>query len=125
MTGSIQLALADTGKAQALLSLLSRSTPTPVECVESPRLTDACVVVVDAIGFARLPAPLTDPDRVVLISRGDPASLKEAWDAGVNSVVSDGDPLNTLVLAILSACLRAGARPARTAPAVDDRSRGH
>jgi hypothetical protein len=43
---------------------------------------------------------------VVLITRDDPGSLRNAWDAGVNSVVFDRDPLNTVVLAILSAFLR-------------------
>jgi hypothetical protein len=34
--------------------------------------------------------------------------MRDAWEAGVSSVVTDQDPPNTVVLAILSACLRSG-----------------
>lgn len=108
MTGNIQLALDDAVKANALRALLSRSAGIPVVCVEFPVVEDACVVVVDPPHLTRLPAPLTHPERVVLISQGDSGSLEYAWDAGVSSVISDEDPLNTAVLAILAACLRSG-----------------
>lgn len=103
---SIQLSLTDATKAQALLSLLARSTQYAVECTLQPDPEDAEVVVVDPETLHRLPLPLRNPERVVLIARAEPGNLKDAWEAGVNSVVSDEDPLNTVVLAILSACLR-------------------
>lgn len=105
---SIQLALSNTAKADQLRSLLCRNTQLQVRCVESPSLEDACVVVVDPPHLQMLPSPLAFPDRVVLITENDASHLRDAWEAGVNSVVSEQDPPNTVVLAILSACLRSG-----------------
>jgi len=104
----IQLALSNTAKADLLRNLLCRSTQLPVHCVESPSLDGACVVVVDPPHLRMLPSPLAFPDRVVLITQNDASHLRDAWEAGVNSVVSEQDPPNTVVLAILSACLRRG-----------------
>ena len=115
--GTIQLALTDTAKAEALRGILARSAQRDVVCLDKPDLASACVVVVDQAHLACLPLPLAEPDRIVLLAANDPDSLKEAWDAGVSSVVSDQDSLNTLVLAILSVCLRTGAaRSKDTAP---------
>ncbi|MBA3975958.1 MAG: hypothetical protein C0504_17265 [Candidatus Solibacter sp.] len=107
--GTIQLALSDTAKAEALRSILARSAQRDVVCVDKPDLDSACVVVVDQQHMGCLPQPLPHPERIVLIAASDPGSLKEAWDAGVSSVVGGQDSLNTLVLAILSVCLRTGA----------------
>ena len=106
---SIQLALSDRGKSAALSSLLTRSTHVPVLCVDSPDFADACVVVMDGLRFASEPESPAHADRIVLITRKDEGHLRAAWEAGVNSVLSDQDPLDTVVLAVLSACLRAGA----------------
>jgi hypothetical protein len=105
---SIQLALSDPAKAASLKALLARGSQLEVRSVDTPDLDQACVVVVDAEHLGRLRTPLLHPDRVVLITRGDPGLLKEAWEAGINSVVSDQDSVDTVVLAVLSACLRAG-----------------
>jgi hypothetical protein len=51
--------------------------------------------------------PIRCPERIVLVSSDDPESLAKAWDAGVNSVVYDRDPLTTAMLAVLAARLRA------------------
>lgn len=107
--GSIQVALSDAARADALRALLARSTSVPVLCTESPDFEDACAVVLDAVRFSSLPQPLARPDRVVLITRNDPGHLTEAWEAGVHSVLSEQDPLNTVVLAVLATCLRCGA----------------
>lgn len=107
--GRIQVALDDSEKASALLSLLVRNTDMPVECVRVPVPEEASVVVVDTESFAQMQMPIARPDSVVLVSKGDPDCLKDAWDAGVSSVVSDRDPLDTLLLAVLSACLRTDA----------------
>jgi hypothetical protein len=104
----IQLALSDAAKADLLRGLLARTTQLQVRCVDAPRLDEACVVVVDPSHLRMLPAPLPFPDRVVLITRNDANHFKDAWEAGVNSVVSEEDPPNTVVLAILAACLRSG-----------------
>ena len=63
-------------------------------------------MVLDEAGFARLPLPLFHPERIVLISRKDPETLAEAWEAGIVSVVSDHDPISTVLLAIMAAGLR-------------------
>ncbi|MBI5280190.1 MAG: hypothetical protein HY858_00810 [Candidatus Solibacter usitatus] len=107
--GNIQVALSDVAKADALRALLARSTPVPVVCVDSPDYEGACVVVLDGERFGESAGCLPHPERVVLITRNDAGHLKEAWEAGVSSVLSDQDPLNTVVLAVLAACLRSGA----------------
>jgi hypothetical protein len=104
----IQLALSDRAKADVLRVLLARSTQLQVRCVEQPCLEEACVVVVDPPHLRLLPRPLPFPDRVVLLTPNDPNHMRDAWEAGVSSVVTDQDPPNTVVLAILSACLRSG-----------------
>lgn len=111
----IQLALSNTAKSDLLRSLLCRSTQLPVRCVESPCFEEACVVVVDPPHLRMLPSPLAFPERVVLITQNDANHLRDAWEAGVNSVVSEQDPPNTVVLAILSACLRSGSASPRHA----------
>ena len=107
--GSIQLALSDTAKAETLRGILARSAQREAVCVETPDLESACVVVVDQAHLGSLPLPLSRPERVVLLAASDPESLKGAWDAGVSSVVSEQDSINTVVLAILAVCLRTGA----------------
>lgn len=111
---SIQLALSNETLADSLRSLLSRSTEFPVRCVDVPDVDEAGVVVMDSAHLQGLGRPLPHPERIVLISAQQPSELKSAWDAGVNSVVYEADPLNTVVLAILSACLRVS-KPKRTA----------
>jgi hypothetical protein len=109
----IQLALSNAAKADLLRSLLCRSTQLPIHCVEAPCIEEACVVVVDPSHLRMIPLPLAFPERVVLITKNDANHLKDAWEAGVNSVVSEQDPPNTVVLAILSACLRSGSASPR------------
>ena len=111
----IQLALCNAAKADLLRGLLCRSTQLLVRCVESPCIEEACVVVVDPPHLRMMPSPLAFPEKVVLITQNDASHLKDAWEAGVNSVVSDQDPPNTVVLAILSACLRSGSKRPRHA----------
>jgi len=112
---SIQIHLSDGTQAEALRSLLMRSTQTPVLLTERPDLESACVVVLDEETFQRLPRPVEHADKVVLITCNDAAHLKEAWEAGVHSVLSEQDSLNTVVLAVLATCLRSGARKPKPA----------
>lgn len=116
--GSIQLALSDTAKAEALRSVLARSAKAPVVCVDQPDPALACAVVVDPEHLARLPVPLAHPERIVMVAPGDEELLQAAWDLGVNSVVNEQDSVNTVVLAILAVCLHAGPAKER-APAQD------
>ena len=78
-----------------------------------PDPSQHCVLVLDETAFARLPLPLSNPERVVLITRKDPQLLAQAWDAGIVSVVSEEDPLNTVLLAIMAAALRVAKDPRR------------
>jgi hypothetical protein len=103
---TIQVAIADSPYASALRELLVRNGGWDVVCVETPDLNREGVMVLDPEHLEQLPFPLQNPDRVVLIARNDPRCLARAWEAGVNSVIFDKDPLNTAVLAIMAARLR-------------------
>jgi hypothetical protein len=71
-------------------------------------------MVLDEQAFARLPLPLSNPGQIVLIAHKDRQAsqfLAQAWEAGIVSVVSEEDPLSTVLLAIMAAALRV-AKPA-------------
>jgi hypothetical protein len=106
MTRTVQLSLTDTAFAAVLREALSRSGPWRVAIVDRPDFTVPCVVVIDETSFARLPLPLFHPERVVLITPQDPQLLAQAWDAKLVSVVSNEDPIPTVLLAIMAAALR-------------------
>jgi hypothetical protein len=106
MIQTVQLSIADHAYSAALREALSRSCAWHVETVDHPDLSQCCVLVVDEPAFKGLPLPLFNPQRVVLISRKDPQLLAQAWDAGIVSVVSQDDPTNTVLLAIMAAGLR-------------------
>ncbi|MBM3810324.1 MAG: hypothetical protein FJW20_01690 [Acidimicrobiia bacterium] len=107
----IQIALSDTPFRSALCRMLASSASCDVICVDSPDLNSGGVLVVDTDHLGRLPHPLDQPERVVLVTHDEPGlmskHLAEAWEAGVHSVVYDRDPISTVVLAILAARLRA------------------
>lgn len=103
---TVQLAIADGQYEAAVREALSRSCAWRIESVRIPDAGQDAVLVLDEAGFARLPLPLANPERVVLITRKDPEVLAEAWEAGIVSVVSDTDPLSTVLLAIMAAALR-------------------
>ena len=103
---TVQLSIADAVYAAAVREALARSGPWHMESVDRPDLTHKCVLVIDETAFQRLPLPLPNPERIVLITRKDPELLAQAWDAGIVSVVSEDDPLNTVLLAIMAAALR-------------------
>jgi hypothetical protein len=103
---TIQIAISDTPYRAALERILLNNTPCEVLCVEDPDQDRSGVLVVDPEHLSRLPLPLARPERVVLVADRSDDCLARAWDAGVNSVVNNREPLNTAVLAILSARLR-------------------
>lgn len=103
---TVQLAIADGRYEAAVREALARSCAWHIESVPVPDAAQESVLVLDEAGFARLPLPLANPERVVLITRKDPQKLAEAWEAGIVSVVSDTDPLSTVLLAIMAAALR-------------------
>lgn len=103
---TVQLAIADSGYETALREALVRSGPWHVERVEAPRPGDRCVLVMDETCLSRVSLPLPYPERVVLLTRKDPANLSHAWEAGIVSLVSPDDPPSTVLLAIMAAALR-------------------
>jgi hypothetical protein len=108
MMQSVQLSIADGRYAATVREALSRSCAWQIEAVEQPDLSRHGVMVLDEQAFARLPLPLSNPERVVLIAHKEPepSQLAQAWEAGIVSVVSEEDPLNTVLLAIMAAALR-------------------
>ena len=106
MMQTVQLSIADGRYEATVRGALARTCAWHVESVNFPDLAQQSVLVLDEAAFERLPLPLSNPERVVLITRKDPAMLAEAWDAGIVSVVSEADPLSTVLLAIMSAALR-------------------
>jgi hypothetical protein len=106
MMQTVQLSIADCAYAAAIREALSRSCAWHVEAVDRPDPSQQCVLVLDEAAFARLPLPLSNPQRVVLITRKDPQLLAQAWEAGIVSVVSQEDPTSTVMLAIMAAALR-------------------
>jgi hypothetical protein len=103
---TVQLTITDAPYASALRDMLERGGVQDVRCVDMPDPGQGGVIVVDSEALERLPFPLLNPERVVLITRNDPQHLSKAWNAGVRSVVFNQDPLGTAVLAIMAAELR-------------------
>ena len=106
----IQLALADPSYRERLRQELVSNVSDEVVCVEEVDTHSRGVIVVDPGHLQKLPFPLQDADRVVLVTEERPSRhssvLDRAWQAGVQSIVSTRDPLSMAVLAVLSARLR-------------------
>ncbi len=71
---TVQLSIADGPYAAAVREALSRSCAWHVETVDSPDPSQQCVLVLDELAFARLPLPLSNPERIVLIAREESPS---------------------------------------------------
>jgi hypothetical protein len=107
MMQTVQLAISDGVFSAAVREALSRSCAWHVESVDRPDPSQNCVLVLCGQAFERLSLPLTNPERVVLITRKDTHEMMaQAWEAGIVSVVSADDPINTVLLAIMAAALR-------------------
>jgi hypothetical protein len=106
MMQTVQLAIADGMYAAALREALSRSCAWHVESVGRPDPSQPCVLVLDQFALELLPLPLSNPERIVLITHRDSHLMAEAWEAGIVSVVSEEDPISTTLLAIMAAGLR-------------------
>lgn len=104
---TIQIAITDAGYAAALRDLLLRNGSWEVVLADRPDPGRNGVIVLDLDHLGLIPKPVENPERVVLVARKESDDLNRAWEAGVNSVVTDKDPLNTAVLAIMAARLRA------------------
>jgi hypothetical protein len=121
MMQTVQLSVADGVYAASVREALCHTCAWHVESVESPDPSRQDVMVLDQAAFERLPLPLSNPERIVLISHKEPQLLAEAWDAGIVSVVSAEDPISTVLLAIMAAALRvdklqSGRRPSGISP---------
>jgi len=106
MMQTVQLSIADEPYAAAIREALSRSCACRIELVERPDPGHSCVLVLDESAFDKLPLPLSHPERIVLITGRNSQNLAQAWEAGIVSVVSVEDPMNTVLLAIMAAALR-------------------
>jgi hypothetical protein len=106
MMQTVQFAIADGMYAAALREALCRSCAWHVEAVGRPDPSQHCVMVLDQSALERLPLPLSNPERIVLITHRDAQLMAEAWEAGIVSVVSEEDPISTVLLAIMAAGLR-------------------
>ena len=103
---TVQLAIADPMYAASLREALSRTCAWRVETVTQPDLTQPCVMVLDQAALQRTPRPLANPERIVLVTHGENELMAEAWETGIVSVVSELEPLSTVLLAIMAAGLR-------------------
>jgi hypothetical protein len=107
MMRTVQLSMTDATYTAAVRDALCHSCAWHVESIEKADPTQPCVLVLDDSAFARLPLPLSNPERIVLITpRNDSQSLAHAWEAGIVSIVSPDDPMSTVLLAIMAAALR-------------------
>jgi hypothetical protein len=107
MMRTVQVSITDAGYAAAVREALCRSCAWHVDSVDRPDPAQPCVLVLDDIAFARLPLPLSNPERIVVIThRNEPQLLAHAWEAGIVSVVGQDDPMSTVLLAIMAAALR-------------------
>ncbi len=113
---TIQLAISNAAYASALRELLMRSVEQEVLVVEIPDMALEGVVVLDTHALDRLPSTPVRPERIVLITQNEPHLLAKAWEAGITSVVFENDPINTALLAIMAAKLRASKPPRRVGP---------
>jgi hypothetical protein len=107
MIQTVQLSISDEAYQAAVRSALCRNCAWHVVSSAVPDASKECVLVVDELAFFRLPLPVPNPERVVLITRGDShETMSQAWEAGIVSVVSADDPVSTVLLAIMAAALR-------------------
>jgi hypothetical protein len=116
MMQTVQLAITDGAYAAAVRDALSHSCAWHVESVDRPDPARQCVLVLDQAALERLPLPLANPERIVLVVHKDPELLAQAWEAGIVSVVSEEDPITTVLLAILAAGLRVEKPYGRSVP---------
>ena len=107
MMQTVQLAISDAAYLAKLRDALCHSCAWKVEPVVKPDASQSCVLALDEQAFERLPLPLKNPERIVLITRQDTHQMMaQALEAGIVSVVHPDDPMDTVLLAIMAAALR-------------------
>jgi hypothetical protein len=117
---TIQIAVADRGFVANLSKILEQSGAAEFVCVDVPDVERGGVLVLDVDALGRIPTPLAHPERVVLLAPEDQGELTRAFEAGIKSVVSNRDALDTVLLAILAVDLGVS----RSAAASSGRSPG-
>ena len=84
--------------------IVARGTWNPVG---SPDLSQHCVLVLDQAALERLPLPLANPERIVLITRiAIPSRWPRHGRQGSFPWCRTQDPMSTVLLAIMAAALR-------------------
>jgi hypothetical protein len=116
MMQTVQLSIADGAYAASVREALCRTCAWRVESVDRPDPSRHCVMVLDQSALERLPLPLSNPERIVLVSHKGAQPLAEAWEAGIVSVVTDEDSINTVLMAIMAAGLRVDKLPSGRNP---------
>ena len=71
-----------------------------------PDPSQQCVLVLDEAAFARLPLPLSNPERVVLITRKDPQTAGRGLGGRHRFRGIGQRSISTVLLAIMAAALR-------------------
>ena len=111
MAQVVQIRLDDKAYAEQLCQCL-RSDPTfegcRVLCGESGPAGEGVpdkVQVVDLSNLPKLPQPLANPSKTVVIASGA-VDLEQVWEAGIVSVLQNSESLEYVKLAILAALLR-------------------
>lgn len=103
---TVQIVMANRDYARKLEALLVRDGCHEVLQSEAPDFDRNGVIVLDAASFRGLRRLPPRPDQVVLVSGREESALRQAWDAGLRSVVYTDEPPQTTLLAIMAAELR-------------------
>ncbi len=103
---TVQLAIGDSEYAQSLRNSLLRDGTHRVYLVDQPDLWIDGVVVIDGSRLENLTPYVEQSERLVVITRTGSDSLARLWNAGIRHVVFEGDPPNTVQLAIIAAEMR-------------------
>ena len=120
---TLQLAVGNSAYATALKEALLRGGGWDLVLAEIPDTALGGVLVVDSDALDRMPLPIRDTERVVLVTHNDAEHLSRAWEAGIVSVVFENEPVSTALLAIMAAKLRV-AKDTRKAPSPSTPSLG-
>jgi hypothetical protein len=106
---TVQVAIQDSGYADAIRNLLVQDGVHRVHLVARPDLTLGGVIVVDAADLDGFPLLAIERERLVVFAHKEHDDLSKIWDAGVRHVLFDGDPPRMARVAVLGVELSLGA----------------
>ena len=104
---TVQVAISNPQYSSLLQRSLRDSGLWNVVQIERPDPKLGGVVVLDEAVLESLPVTPVEAERIVLITRKEVGHLSKAWEVGVRTVIFDSDPIDTALLAIMGASLRA------------------